>query len=172
MNTKLYFCALLLLFPLLMVGCATAPHSVDGANGGIHSDNIDTEDFALIAKGMIDSMIDSPTFSKYNADKRAILVVGNIVNDTHIPMGRLDTDLLTKKIRIALNQSGKAITDTTGQNNPDFRLNGRVLDTYIPGNTRQHTYTVQLSLINPQGLAVWEDERAVRKQSTRGALGG
>ena len=95
------------------------------------------------------------------------------MKDTHIPMGKIDTDLLAKKIRIALNQSGKAFTDTTGgQTDPDFRLTGKIIETYIPqGNARQRTYTLQLSLANPQGLAVWEDEREVTKAKTRGGLG-
>ena len=172
MKTKFCLATLALLCPLLWIGCATAPHVVDEHNKTT-SMGLDTQDIATMANDMIQSMLQSPTFEKYGPNKRAIFVVGHIVNDTHIPMGKIDTDLLAKKIRIALNQSGKAFTDTTGgQTDPDFRLTGKIIETYIPqGNARQRTYTLQLSLANPQGLAVWEDEREVTKAKTRGGLG-
>ena len=171
MKTKLCLVTFALLCPLLWTGCATAPHVVESPNEKKRGMDPDTDDFATVGNVMVQSMLQSPSFEKYNANKRAILYVGRIVNDTHIPMGKLDTELLTKIIRIALNQSGKTFTDMTGQNNPDFRLNGKVIETYIPhGDTRQRTYSFQLSLMNPQGLAVWEDEKAITLQKTRGTF--
>jgi PBP1b-binding outer membrane lipoprotein LpoB len=131
---------------------------------------IDTQDFAVKAGEMIDSLLESSVLDKAPR-KPAVLVVGRIVNETS---RQFDTDLLAKKIRVALNKSGKAVTDVTGgaMNDPDFTLSGKIIDTYArEGDKRQHAYTFQLSLSDPQGLAAWEDEREITKQSAGSPVG-
>jgi hypothetical protein len=125
---------------------------------------IDTQDFAVKAEEMINSLKESSVLDKAPR-KPAVLVVGRIVNETS---RQFDTDLLAKKIRVALNKTGKAVTDVTGGavNDPDFTLSGKIIDTYAhQGGKRQHAYTFQLSLSDPQGLAAWEDEKEITKQS-------
>lgn len=169
MRTKLRLCLSILLCPIFGVGCATAPHVVEGP-GKLTTMQIDTQDFSVKADEMLQSMFESAAFDKA-AHKPAILVVGRILNNTS---RQFDTDLLAKKIRVALNKSGKAVTDTTGGalSDPDFTLSGKIIDTYArQGDKRQHAYTFQLSLTNPQGLAVWEEEKEIAKQAERAAVG-
>ena len=169
MKTKFSFYTLLVLCPLLWVGCGTTAHVVEGPNK-LTTMGIDTQDFAGKADEMIQSLVESSVIDKAHR-KPAILVVGRILNNTS---RQFDMDLLAKKIRVALNKSGKALTDTTGGalSDPDFTLSGKIIDTYArQGEKRQHAYTFQLSLSNPQGLAVWEDEKEITKQSERGAAG-
>jgi PBP1b-binding outer membrane lipoprotein LpoB len=169
MNTNSRFYALVLLCPVLWVGCATSPHVVEGTTK-LTTMGIDTQDFAVKADEMINSLVESGVLDKAPR-KPAILVVGRIVNETP---RQFDTDLLAKKIRVALNKSGKAMTDVTGGtlSDPDFTLSGKIIDTYgRVGEKRQHAYTFQLSLSNPQGLAVWEDEKEIAKQAERAAVG-
>ncbi|HUJ10569.1 MAG TPA: hypothetical protein VL171_11140 [Verrucomicrobiae bacterium] len=169
MKTKLRFFVAAMLLPLLWAGCATAPHVVEGPNK-LTTMGIDTQDFAAKADEMISSLVESSVLDKAPRHP-AVLVVGRIVNETP---RQFDTDLLAKKIRVALNKSGKAVTDVTGGalSDPDFTLSGKIIDTYgRVGNTRQHDYTFQLSLSNPQGLAVWEDEKEIAKQAERSAVG-
>lgn len=164
---RFYVCALLC--SLLCAGCATVPHVVEGP-ATVPTMGIDTKDFAAKADEMIQSLVESTVLDKA-PKKPAILVVGRILNNT----GRqFDTDLLAKKIRVSLNKSGKAMTDVTGGalNDPDFTLSGKIIENASRyGNLRQSAYTFQLSLSNPQGLAVWEDEKEITKQSERPALG-
>jgi PBP1b-binding outer membrane lipoprotein LpoB len=169
MKTKLRFFMPVLLCPLLWAGCATAPHVVEGPNK-LTTMGIDTQDFAAKADEMINSLVESSVLDKAPR-KPAILVVGRIVNETS---RQFDTDLLAKKIRVALNKSGKAMTDVTGgsMSDPDFTLSGKIIDTYArQGDKRQHAYTFQLSLSNPQGLAAWEDEKEITKQGESSPIG-
>jgi hypothetical protein len=126
----------------------------------------------------------------------AVLAISRIINNTG---QQIDTDLLTKKIRVALLNSGKAQTTTTlglggtaedpmakglqqenefanDQKNtrkPDFTLSGKIIETTAKsGNTSQSTYSFQLSLTDAKtGLAVWEGEKEITKQGTRSAVG-
>ncbi|HOK78850.1 MAG TPA: penicillin-binding protein activator LpoB, partial [Verrucomicrobiota bacterium] len=121
----------------------------------------------------------------------AVMVVSRVVNST---TQQLDTDLLVKKIRVALNKSGKAVTRTTwglgdtaedplakeleataattAGRMADFTLSGKFIETTVhAGRTRQSTFSFQLSLSDARGLAVWEDEKEITKQGTRPSIG-
>jgi PBP1b-binding outer membrane lipoprotein LpoB len=155
---------------VLWSGCeTTSPKVVEGPNK-LTTMQIDTQDFAAKADEMIASLVESGVLDK-GARKPAILVVGRIVNNT---TRYFDTDLLAKKIRVALNKSGKAITDVTGGalNDPDFTLSGKIIESRAhQGNVRQSAYTFQLSLSNAQGLAAWEDEKEITKQGVKSNVG-
>ena len=125
-----------------------------------------------------------------------MLAISRIVNNTG---QQIDTDLLVKKIRVAVLNSGKAQTTTTmglggtaedpmakglQQENefmsdqkttrkPDFTLSGKIIETTArAGNTHQSTYSFQLSLTDAKtGLAVWEGEKEITKQGTRSSVG-
>jgi len=116
------------------------------------------------------------------------MAVSVIVNDTR---RHVDTDLLTKQIRVALNRSGKAITTTTidvlgpaedplaakvsdkRAPTPYFSLSGKIIEVNAQaGDTKQVTYVFQLSMTEiPTGLAVWEDQVEITKQGSRAAIG-
>lgn len=155
---------------LLVSGCATPGPQVVPPSAKIPGYGVDTEDFAVKAEEMVGSMLESAVFDK--AKEPCIIGIGLIKNDT---AAHFDTDLLVKKIRVRLNKSNKARTDTTGGvlNALDFTLSGKIIDTYVRvGNVRQHTYTFQLSLTDKQGLAVWEEEKEVTKGFKRPGVGG
>lgn len=169
MKSSLRFCVMILACPMLWVGCATAPHVVEGPNK-LTTMQIDTQDFAAKADEMIQSMLESGVLDKA-PHKPAVIVIGRIRDDTS---RTLDMPLLSKKIRAALNKSGKAITDTTEGvlNEWDYTLSGKIIETVgRSGDKRQVTYTFQLSLTDPKGLAPWEDEREISKQKQRGTVG-
>ena len=55
---------------------------------------------------------------------------------------------------------------------PDFTLSGKIIEKRDRQNeVRQVSYAFQLSLTNNDGLAVWEDEKEISKQSKRGVIG-
>ena len=150
----------------------------------IQAANTATSD--LLAFGVLDKVATPP----------AVLAISRIVNNTG---QQIDTDLLTKKIRVALLNSGKAQTTTTmglggtsedpmakglqqeaefkaDQQNtrtPDFTLSGKIIETRAQsGGTHQSTFSFQLSLTDPKsGLAVWEGEKEITKQGTRSSVG-
>src|SRR5262249_8935214 len=150
--------------------------TVSGVNSQdfIQAANAATTD--LLASGVLDRVTTPP----------AVLAMSRIVNNTG---QQIDIDLLTKKIRVALLQSGKAVTTTTmglgdtqedplaqslqtSQRQPDFTLSGKIIENAVTaGNTRQSTYSFQLSLTDRQGLAVWEGEKEITKQGTRDSVG-
>jgi hypothetical protein len=192
----------IILFPLvavsaaLITGCGTNAHYVEtgGTKSVVNVDRINSQDFInaagdstakLLASGVLDRVKNPP----------AILAMSRIVNNTS---QQIDIDLLTKKIRVALLDSGKAVTTTTfglagqaedplakgiqqqqqfmnGQQQqrlPDFTLSGKIIENAVKGgDTRQVTYSFQLSLTDQQGLAVWEGEKEITKQGTRSAVG-
>jgi PBP1b-binding outer membrane lipoprotein LpoB len=111
---------------------------------------------------------------------------------------QFDTDLLTKRIRVKLNNSGKALTTTTmgvggkaedplakGLQSerefledkkvtraPDFSLSGKIIETRAKaGNVKQSTFSFQLSLTDNRGLALWEGEEEITKQGKRATVG-
>jgi uncharacterized protein (TIGR02722 family) len=158
-------------------------------------DQINIQDFSMAAEDTINDLLASGVLDKVPSAP-AILVVSRVINNTS---QQVDTDLLTKKIRIALNKSGKALTLTTRgpgrsaedelareiaqewrdlgleptpSRPPDFSLSGKIIETYTrSGNYRQAAYTFQLSLTDRRGLAVWEGEKAVVKQGRRPSVG-
>jgi uncharacterized protein (TIGR02722 family) len=187
------FCAALGLFA---AGCATDAKYVDakGSRTMVNVGKINIQDFSQAAEDAINSLLASGTLDKVK-EPPAILVISRIVNNTS---QQIDTDLLTKKIRVALNQSGKAVTRVTrgvggtaedelareieaeekaqGTAVPtrtaDFSLSGKIIETTTrAGNLKQSAYTFQLSLTDTRGLALWESEKEIVKQGTRGSVG-
>ena len=131
----------------------------------------------LLASGVLDKVSNPP----------AVLAISRIVNNT---ANQIDTDLLIKRIRVAVLQSGKAVTTSTvglGSTaedplakqyqqqirNPDFTLSGKIIQLAVKaGSTSQSTYSFQLSLTDPKtGNAVWEDYKDITKQGERPSVG-
>lgn len=192
----------LIILPLIVAGaafitgCGTNAHYVEtgGRESIVSVGKINSQDFIqaagaatsdLLASGVLDRVKNPP----------AILAMSRIVNSTG---QQIDIDLLTKKIRVGLLQSGKAVTTTTfglgGQAEdplakgiqqqqefmndqkttrlPDFTLSGKIIENAVKaGNTRQSTFSFQLSLTDQQGLAVWEGEKEITKQGSQSTVG-
>ena len=167
MKSTLCFCFAVVTCSLLVSGCATTGSTrIIEPSEKPTTSVLDTQDFAAKAGEMVASLLNSGALDK--APKHpAVIAIGRIVNNSTL---YIDTDLLTKKIRVALNTSGKAVTDTTGGvlNALDFTFSGKIIETKTrDGNTTLRVYTFQLSLTDNQGLAVWEEEKEVSKLTKR-----
>jgi len=182
---------------LVGAGCATNAHYVQtgGSQNVVNIVQINIQDYMQAADTMTGELLASGALDKVS-NPPAVLAISRIVNNTG---QQIDIDLLTKKIRIALLQSGKAVTTTvmglggTAEDpmakglqqeaefkadqkvnrTPDFTLSGKIIQLAVKaGNTSQSTYSFQLSLTDPRsGLAVWEGEKEITKQGTRSSVG-
>lgn len=180
-----------------LAGCTRRAQYVDPKGGRVMVtlDQINIQDFSMAAESAINDLLAAGVLDKVPSSP-AVMVVSRVINNTS---QQVDTDLLTKKIRIALNKSGKALTMTTRgpggtaedelareiaqewrdmglepqpSRPPDFSLSGKIIETYTrAGNYRQAAYTFQLSLTDRRGLAVWEGEKEVVKQGRRPSVG-
>lgn len=179
----------------LLTGCGTTAHYIDtgGSQSVVSVGQINSQDFIQAANAATAELLASGVLDRVKAPP-AILAMSRIVNSTG---EQIDTDLLTKKIRVALMQSGKALTTTTfglGEAEdplakgiqqetafasdqkqtrlPDFSLSGKIIQlTASAGDTHQSTFSFQLSLTDRQGLAVWEGEKEITKQGSRSTIG-
>jgi uncharacterized protein (TIGR02722 family) len=89
---------------LLLGGCATG----GGTRPPPQTVGLNVTDFEHAADAAIQSMIESGAVDNPKGG-RYVLVISRITNDT---MQRVDTDQLTKKIRVALLNSGRVVTTT------------------------------------------------------------
>ena len=183
--------------PLVFVGCATKAHYIQtgGRESLVTVNSINIQDFIQAANDATSDLLASGVLDKV-ANPPAVLSISRIVNNTG---QQIDTDLLTKKIRVALLNSGKAQTTTTmglggtaedpmakglqqeaefksdqkATRTPDFTLSGKIIQTIAKdGNTSQSTFSFQLSLTDAKnGLAVWEGEKEITKQGGRPSVG-
>lgn len=175
--------------PALLSGCATDAHYVQTGDKEqiISLNQINIQDYANAANDAIKDLLQSGALD-HVANPPALIELSRIVNDTS---QQVDTDLLTKKISIALLQSGKAVTksvdrkatgyqqesefmnDQQNSRMPDFTLSGKIIETVDrAGSTRRTTYSFQLSLNDTkQGIQVWEGEKEIGKQGTRATVG-
>jgi uncharacterized protein (TIGR02722 family) len=199
MKTK-HIIAVLGFAPLafLFSGCETTEVTqVDPkANQVISANQISPQEWAQAADKLVSDLLSSGTLERA-PEKPAIMGISRIINNTQ---QQVDIDSLTKKIRVALNQSGKVITTTTlglggkvedplakeaaeynafmaGEKKatrmPYYTLSGKLLEDRIRNSSNtQVTYTFQLSLTEVRsGLAVWESEQQLSKVAHRNAVG-
>jgi len=181
-------------------GCASKTAYVDpnSSNLVVTTDTINIQDFSQAADAMtaslIDNFINAGLLRSGVPGEPALLAISRIQNNTG---EQLDTDLLVKKIRVALLRTGKVQTSTTiaygGPEDPlaaeqqkaqeffgneqharlpDYTLSGKIIENRTSaGRTKQTSYIFQLSLSSRAGVAVWEDERTIVKQGTRPSVG-
>jgi len=178
---------------LTFSGCETATETrtVDAKGPqAINTSAINSQDWANAADQLINSLLSGGALN--NAPRTpAVLAVDRVINNTQL---MVDTDLLIKKIRVALTNTGKiAITNTLGLGEravvaseaaeleemqsgkkaktlvPDYTLYAKLIQqTDKNGKIAQNTYSFQMSLIAVKtGLTVWEEEKQIAKQ-TRG----
>jgi uncharacterized protein (TIGR02722 family) len=197
MKNKILLPILAAAIPLIGAGCATDAHYVQtgGSENIVNVGQINIQDYIQAANDMTGNLLASGALDRVTTPP-AILAISRIVNNTG---QQIDTDLLTKKIRVAVLNSGKAMTTTTvglggtaedplaqgfqqenefksdvkNTRTPDFTLSGKIIQLSArSGDTRQSTYSFQLSLTDSKtGLAVWEGEKEITKQGTRSSVG-
>ena len=172
-----------------VTGCGTDAHYVatGGTQNVVNIGQINIQDYIQAANSATSDLLASGALDKV-ATPPAVLFISRIINNTG---QQIDTDLLTKKISIALLNSGKAVTTSTDpaakgyqqenefvgekkpQKLPDFTLSGKIIQlTAKAGSTSQSTYSFQLSLNDTKnGYQVWEGEKEITKQGTRSGVG-
>ena len=183
---------------LLLTGCETSPETrtVDATGPeAVNTAAINSQDWANAADQLVASLLTSGALD--NAPRTpAVLAIDKVTNATTL---MVDTNLLIKKIRVALTQTGKiAITNTMGLGEravvageaaeleemqsgkkqkllvPDYTLYARLIQqTDKTKKVTQNNYSFQMSLIQTKtGLTVWEEERSIAKQTRNsGAVG-
>lgn len=199
-STRLTLLALTAASAAFLTGCATQNNAkyVDsqGPNTIVSLNSINIQDWNTAADKLVASLLASGVLERA-PELPAVMAISRIRNNTQ---QQVDTDSLTKKIRIALNQTGKVVTTTTmgpdgrvedamaadagamgafmaGQKQvtklPYYTLSGKLLEDRVSvGSTKQVTYTFQLSLTTVKdGLAIWEDEQLITKQGQRSSVG-
>jgi uncharacterized protein (TIGR02722 family) len=185
---------------LLLTGCATKNDAryIDsqGPQTIVSLNQINIQDWNSAAEKLVAQLLASNVLDRA-PELPAVMAVSRIRNNTGV---QVDTDNLTKNIRIALNQTGKIVTTTTlgpdgrvedpmaaevgamqafmaGEKQktvlPYYTLSGKLLDDKVTsGSTQQVTYTFQLSLTTTRdGLAVWEGQQQITKQGRRSSVG-
>jgi len=197
MNTPNLFRSLFTPFAAVAVlsfaGCETVPQTrtVDARGPeAVNTSAINSQDWSDAADQLVASLLASNVLE--NAPRQpAVLAVDRVINNTQL---MIDTDLLIKKIRVALTQTGKiAITNTLGLGEravvageaaeleelqtgtpqkvlvPDYTLFAKLIQQRDQGaRVTQNTYSFQMSLVRVRtGLTVWEDEKSIAKQTSR-----
>lgn len=176
---------------LLLTGCETATETRTIDSQGpeaINTAAINSQDWANAADQLVASLLTSSALE--NAPRTpAVLAVDRVINATTL---MVDTDLLIKKIRVALTQTGKiAVTNTMGLGEravvageaaeleemqsgkkqkllvPDYTLYAKLIQqTDRNKKVTQNTYSFQMSLVQTKtGLTVWEEEKSISKQT-------
>lgn len=176
----------------LLTGCSSSAKYIEtgGRRSIVTVGQINIQDYSQAAEAMINSLLASGVLDRVQ-NPPAVLAISRFVNNTS---EQIDIDLLVKRIRVALNKSGKALTRTTwglgdtvedplakeladaaavtAGRKADFTLSGKFIETTVRARqVRQSTFSFQLSLSDARGLAVWEDEKEITKQGTRPSVG-
>ena len=201
MNRPIVSTVLVVATAALLGGCASSQATyVDPASTRTLSNvgEINVQDWNMASESMINSLIskhiNSGSLKGSGPDGRAILAISRIVNNTSI---QIDTDILVKKIRVALLGTGKVVADITAglggpedplaaearreqqflgtqkvAGRPDYTLSGKIIENRTrQGNQRESTYVFQMALATRDGLAVWEEEKTITKQGKRAPAG-
>lgn len=182
---------------LALAGCGSTPETRTIDSKGpeaLNTGNINSQDWANAADQLVQSLLTSGALAKAPSQP-AVLAIDRVLNNTTLA---IDTDLLIKKIRVALTQTGKvAITNTMGLGEravvaseaaeldemtsgkkskptaPDYTLYAKLIQqTDRAKGVTQNNYTFQMSLVAVKsGLTVWEEEREIAKQVKRTTVG-
>lgn len=194
---KKYITFLMAGFMMLSVcGCATKTQMIDTENDTTErAAALEGRDFEDAANAMIEDMLEMGTVTKPNGQPY-ILVISRIENDT---MQRLDTDELTKSIRIALMKSGKVRVTTFQEDSmvmkssqlrkskefnqanvrkagslaaPELSLSGKITQKeFIVSGDKRIEYRFSLSMTDlSNGLTIWEGEKKIKKLADKNAV--
>ena len=184
---------------VLLAACGT-PATYKDSRGNdlvVSLDQPNIQDFNQAADKLVQSMMVSGVLERAPR-KPAVMGISRVVNDTS---SAFDTDQLTKKVRVALLNTGKIeVTNTiglggkpedpmakgvqdmkdfeSGKSNqtpdlPDYTLTAKILENRAgAGDTRQVSYIFQMSLTDTRsGRGVWEGEETITKQGTKNSVG-
>jgi len=93
-----------------LVGCSGQAKYVDPkANETVvNVGEINVQDWGSAAEKMIDSLVGSGVLGAQGTPRK-VMMISTVQNST---LQNIDTDLITKKIRVALNKSGRVVTTT------------------------------------------------------------
>jgi len=194
---KKYITFLMAGFMMLSVcGCVTKTQMIDTENDTTErAAALEGRDFEDAANAMIEDMLEMGTVTKPNGQPY-ILVISRIENDT---MQRLDTDELTKSIRIALMKSGKVRVTAFQEDSmvmkssqlrkskefnqanvrkagslaaPELSLSGKITQKeFIVSGDKRIEYRFSLSMTDlSNGLTIWEGEKKIKKLADKNAV--
>ena len=156
------------LLPALALGCASAKYIDEGgADSIVNVGQINTQDWIHAADQLTQSLLLSGGIQSV-AGKPKILMIGRIKNNTST---HIDTDSLMKKIRVALNKSGRALTTTAvGLDGPEDASSKAVRELRSDDEFNQETIPDKGNLVSPDyslsGKIIQNNARAGRiKQS-------
>ena len=183
---------------MALAACTPATYKDSRGNDLVVSlDQPNIQDFNQAADKLVQSMMVSGVLERAPR-KPAVMGISRIVNDTS---SQFDTDQLTKKVRVALLNTGKIeVTNTiglggtpedpmakgvqdmkdfeSGKSNkmpdlPDYTLTAKILENRASaGDTRQVSYIFQMSLTDTRsGRGVWEGEETITKQGQKNTIG-
>jgi uncharacterized protein (TIGR02722 family) len=154
--------------PALALGCATAKYiDHDGRDSVVNVGQINTQDWIRAADELTQSLLLSGALGSV-AGKPKVLMIGRIKNNT---TQHIDTDSLMKKIRVALNKGGRALTTTAvGLDGPEDESSKAVRELRADDEFNQATIPGKGNLVSPDfsvsGKIIQNNARAGRiKQS-------
>ena len=161
--------ALALVAVLALAGCRSTRYVDPNAGQGITTTGeINPQDWTTAAEQLVSSLLASGVLDTQDGSRR-VLMIGDVVNNT---TQRVDTDLLTKKIRASLNEAGKVyVTTAVGLNGPEDESSMAVREG-LRGNAEfnQTTVPVQGQMIAPDyslsGKLIEQNVRAGRTRQT------
>ena len=135
------------LLPALALGCASAKYIDEGGDVSIvNVGQINTQDWIHAADQLTQSLLLSGGIQSV-AGKPKILMIGRIKNNTST---HIDTDSLMKKIRVALNKSGRALpTTAVGLDGPEDASSKAVRELRSDDEFNQETIPDKGNLVSP-----------------------
>ena len=163
MNRLLNYLVAMLL-PAITIGCASAKYiDQNGSNSIVNVDQRNTQDWLHAADQLTESLMLSGAIQSV-AGKPKVLMIGRIKNNTAT---HIDTDSLMKKIRVALNKSGRALTTTAvGLDGPEDASSKAVRELRNDEDFNQSTIPAKGNLISPDyslsGKIIQNNARAGR----------
>jgi uncharacterized protein (TIGR02722 family) len=147
MHARIWFLALSLVL-ILSAGCASKDVQVvdTRADAAPRVLGLDYRDFEAAAGDSIAKLIASGVVSKPGGG-RYVMVVSRVTNDT---MQRIDTEQLTKKIRVELLNSGKVVTTTAvGLDTPEDPMVAKARELRQSKEVKQSTVAGQGTIVAP-----------------------
>ena len=150
--------------PALMLGWATARYiDHDGRDSIVNVGQINTQDWIRAADELTQALLLSGTINSV-AGKPKVMMIGRIKNNTN---QHIDTDSLMKKIRVALNKGGRALTTTAvGLDGPEDESSKAVRELRADDEFNQATIPGKGNLISPDyslsGKIIQNNARAKR----------
>jgi hypothetical protein len=135
----------------------------------------DDQDWQMITWRLSTSMLSTGNLFAPNSDgSKKKVVFGRILNQTS---NYFDTNILRNHFTDTLFKSGKVETPSilggvVNERSPDYTLAGMITELRSRNPTViQSTFTVHMTLANPQGRTVWEDSASVTKVAVHNSVG-